>query len=35
MYFYEKALEDKELLSKIRREFHQYPELGFEEYETS
>lgn len=35
MDFYKKALEDKELLSKIRREFHQHPELGFEEYETS
>lgn len=33
--FYKKAIEHKDLLINIRRDFHRSPELGFEEHETS
>lgn len=35
MDFYKKAMEYKETLVNIRRDFHKEPELGFEEYKTS
>lgn len=33
--FYQKALANQELMVKLRRDFHSYPELGQEEIETS
>lgn len=33
--FYQKALASQELMVKLRRDFHSYPELGQEEIETS
>lgn len=35
MNFYEEALEIKDLLIEVRRDLHENPELGFEEFRTS
>ena len=35
MDIYNKAVEQKSYMTKVRRSLHQIPELGMEEYETS